>query len=66
MSLRRQRVIHSGLTNVDYKTKGDTAAAERYAPSMKYADMGTMTKTGLKIMAQSDNPMDSLKLNSGW
>lgn len=67
MSLRKQRVIHSGLTNVDFKTKGDTLAVDRYNPDMKYADMGTMSKTGLKIMAQSDgDPMASLKLNSGW
>ena len=31
-----------GLTNVDFRTKGDSASVDRYNPSLKYTDMGTV------------------------
>ena len=68
MNLRKQRVIQSGLTNVDFKTKGDTQAVEKYQPNMKYADVGTMSKGGFKAMAGTftTDPKEKMKLNSGW
>ena len=43
-----------GLTNIDFRTKGDLQAQERFNPTMKFADVGTMSKnafkqTGMKI-----------------
>ena len=68
MSLRKQRVIQSGLTNVDFKTKGDTQAVEKYNPNMKYADHGSMNKSGFKPMAatMANDSAETMKLNSGW
>ena len=38
---------------MDFKTKGDFDAADKYNPTMKYADVGTMNKSGYKAMAAS-------------
>ena len=68
MNLRKQRVIQSGLTNVDFKTKGDMAATDKYNPTLKFADVGTMNKSNFKALASSMSvdPKETLKLNSGW
>ena len=68
MSLRKQRVIQSGLTNVDFKTKGDASNVEKYNPNMKYADHGSMNKSGFKPMAatMANDATETMKLNSGW
>ena len=49
MNVRRQRTHQCGLTNVDFRTKGDAAALEKFQPNMKYADAGTMGKAGFKL-----------------
>jgi len=48
MNVRKERVHQCGLTNVDFRTKGDIQSVDRYNPSLKYTDMGTMTKTNFK------------------
>ena len=48
MHARRQRTHQCGLTNIDFRTKGDQAAQDRYNPTMKFADVGTMSKHGFK------------------
>lgn len=48
MNVRRQRTHQCGLTNIDFRTKGDALAQERYNPNMKFADVGTMSKHAFK------------------
>lgn len=48
MNVRKQRTHQCGLTNIDFRTKGDINAVDKYNPSLKYTDMGTMTKTNFK------------------
>ena len=52
MKVRQQRTHQCGLTNVDFRTKGDEAAQDRYNPSLKFADVGTMNKAGFKMLNQ--------------
>lgn len=48
MNVRKQRTHQCGLSNIDFRTKGDQIAQDRYNPSMKFADVGTMSKHGFK------------------
>lgn len=48
MNVRKQRTHQCGLTNIDFRTKGDVNAVDKFTPSLKYTDMGTMTKTNFK------------------
>lgn len=48
MNRRRERVHHCGLTNIDFKTKGDAVSMQTYKPTLKHADFGTMGKTGFE------------------
>ena len=66
MNVRKQRTHQCGLTNVDFRTKGDTAAREKFNPDMKYADTGTMNKAGFKQTAPAATLTDSVKQTAGW
>lgn len=46
MNIRRERTHQCGLTNIDYRTKGDVQSLDRYQANLKFADMGTMNRTG--------------------
>ena len=48
MHVRKNRTHQCGLTNVDFRTKGDTQSVDRYNPNLKYTDLGTMSKTNFK------------------
>ena len=45
MKIRRERNHQSGLTNLDFRTKGEFDKVDHFAPSLKYTDFGTMSKT---------------------
>ena len=45
MNVRKQRTHLCGLANIDFRTKGDHEANEKYNASLKFADFGTMTKS---------------------
>lgn len=69
MNVRKQRTHQCGLTNVDYRTKGDQETNEAYHPTLKFADFGTMTKSNLKgtgVNTSMTTPADTLKNNGGW
>ena len=66
MNVRKQRTHQCGLTNVDFRTKGDGAAQEKFNPNMKYADTGTMNKAGFKATAPAATLTDSVKQTAGW
>lgn len=48
MNVRKQRTHQCGLSNIDFRTKGDQGAQDRFNPTMKFADVGTMSKHGFK------------------
>ena len=66
MNVRKQRTHQCGLTNVDFRTKGDGAAQEKFNPNMKYSDTGTMNKAGFKATAPAATLTDSVKQTAGW
>jgi hypothetical protein len=67
MNVRKQRTHHCGLTNVDFRTKGDFANVDRYNPSLKYADVGTMNKSLFKPRQNSEAPFnEKWKTSGGW
>ena len=49
MNVRKQRTHQCGLTNVDFRTKGDSSALDKFQPNMKYADAGTMGKASFRL-----------------
>lgn len=55
-----------GLTNLDYRTKGDIDNVDRYHPTLKYADFGTMGKSQYKRLHSVADPKDQVKITSGW
>ena len=55
------------MTNVDFKTKGDIQSVDRFNPSLKYTDMGTMTKTNFKYTLPHDaDHKEKWKTQGGW
>ena len=67
MNVRKPRAHQCGLTNVDFRTKGDTASVDRYNPSLKYTDMGTMSKTKFKQSLPADADLkEKWKTEGGW
>lgn len=66
MKIRRERLHQCGLTNLDYKTMGDQDNIDRYHPTLKYADFGTMGKSQYKRLNSVTDPKEHLKVTSGW
>jgi hypothetical protein len=66
MNVRKQRTHYCGLANIDFRTKGDMESNDRYNPSLKFSDFGTMTKSKLGRTSSSMNPVESLRTNNGW
>lgn len=67
MNVRKQRTHQCGLTNVDFRTKGDFQSADRFNPSLKFADVGTMGKSTFKQRVPSEAPLkDRWKTQGGW
>lgn len=53
MNRRKDRTHYCGLTNIDYRTKGDFDALTTFKPDLKFADFGTMGKTAFKAATLS-------------
>ena len=66
MNVRKQRQHQCGLTNIDFRTKGDHAATDRYNPTLKFAEVGTMSKANFKNLINEANPTDQWKTKGGW
>ena len=48
MNIRRERMHQSGLTNLDFRTKGELDKVDHFQPNQKFTDFGTMTKSQYK------------------
>ena len=67
MHVRKQRTHHCGLTNIDFRTKGDYGSVDKFNPSLKFADVGTMTKSNFKPRIPSEaNLKDKWQTTGGW
>ena len=66
MNVRKQRTHQCGLTNVDFRTKGDSNALDKFQPNMKYADAGTMGKASFRLNPAPESLQESVKQTGGW
>jgi hypothetical protein len=54
------------LTNLDFRTKGEVESVDKFHPTLKFADFGTMGRSQYKKLTSVDDKKDHLKLTSGW
>ena len=66
MNIRRERQHHSGLTNLDFKSKGEVDRVNYFNPSLKYTDFGTMTKTQYKRVPSASTFKEQVAISGGW
>ena len=66
MKIRRERTHQSGLTNLDFRTKGELDKVDHYDPSLKFTDFGTMSKTQYKRMPSAATFKEQIALSGGW
>jgi hypothetical protein len=66
MNIRKERLHQCGLTNLDFRTKNDIDNVDRYHPTLKYADFGTMGKSQYKRLHSVADPKEQVKITSGW
>ena len=69
MNIRRDRTHQCGLTNLDFRTKGEIESVDRYNPTLKYADFGTMGKSQYNRMPSANPELtfkDRLKMSAGF
>jgi hypothetical protein len=66
MNIRRERLHHSGLTNLDYRTKGDFDKVDHYQPSLKFSDFGTMTRTQYRRVPSAATFKEQVAISGGW
>ena len=56
----------SGLTNLDYKAKGEHSKVDYYNPSLKFTDFGTMSKTMYKRVPSASTFKEQVAISGGW
>ena len=66
MKIRRERTHQSGLTNLDFRTKGQLDNVDHYDPSLKFTDFGTMTKKLYKRMPSAATFKEQVAISGGW
>lgn len=68
MNIRRDRTHQCGLTNLDFRTKGDFESLDKYKPTLKFADFGTMGRSQYQRMSSAAAPdfKDRVKMTGGW
>ena len=66
MKIRRERTHQSGLTNIDFRTKGELDKADHFNPSLKFADFGTMRKTQYKRNPSATTFKEQVAQSAGW
>ena len=67
MNVRKQRLHQCGLTNIDYRTKGDMSSVDRYQPNMTFADTGPMSKAQFKPRLPSESTFrEKWQTAGGW
>jgi hypothetical protein len=66
MNIRKDRTHGCGLSNLDFRTKGDYEKIEKYQPDLKFADMGTMGKTSFKYHPPAESFKEHVKVVAGF
>lgn len=66
MNIRRDRLHQCGLTNLDFRTKGDIESLDRYQPSLRNTNFGTMGKSQYKRLSSAVDFKDQVAMTSGF
>lgn len=66
MNIRRDRTHQCGLTNLDFRTKGDFESLDRYQPSLKMTNFGTMGKSQYKRMVYTESVQEQAMITGGF
>ena len=66
MNIKKERTHLSGLSNLDYRTKGDLAKVDHFQPNLKFSDFGTMNKTKYQRMPSAATFKEQVALSGGW
>lgn len=66
MNIRKERMHQSGLTNLDFKSKGEFNKLDHFQPNLKYSDFGTMTKTMYKRAPSASTFKEQVALSAGF
>ena len=66
MKIRRERLHQSGLTNVDFRSKGELDKVDYFQGTLKYSDFGTMSKTAYNRNPSATNFKEQVAISGGW
>jgi Ca2+-binding EF-hand superfamily protein len=66
MNIRRERTHQSGLTNLDFKAKGDAEKTNHFTPNLKLANFGTMSKTNYRRAPSATTFKEQVAASGGW
>lgn len=66
MKIRRERTHQSGLTNIDFRTKGELNKADHFQPSLKFADFGTMKRSQYRRNPSAQTFKEQVAQSAGW
>lgn len=66
MNIRRERTHQTGISNIDFKKKGEPSKVEHYNPSLKYTDFGTMNKSRYQRMPSAATFKEQVAISGGW
>ena len=65
MNIRKERMHQCGLTNLDFKTKGDSEMMSVYRDGPKNLNFGTMGRTAYKRTTSAANFKEQIATISG-
>ena len=66
MKIRRERLHQSGLTNVDFRSKGELDKVDYFQGTLKYSDFGTMSRTAYGRNPSATNFKEQVAISGGW
>lgn len=66
MKIRRERAHDCGMTNLDFRTKGQLDKVDHFEPSLKFSDFGTMSKSVYKRMPSAATFKEQVAISGGW
>ena len=66
MKIRRERTHQSGLTNIDFRWKGELNKVDHFQPTLKFADFGTMKRWQYKRVPSAQTFEEQVAQSGGW
>ena len=66
MKIRRERTHQSGLTNIDFRSKGELDKVNYFQTNLKFTDLGTMSRTAFDHAPTATNFREQVAISGGW